>query len=153
MSGLNQNSTKGVILARTDILDIVRHFKDAEEGRRFTPALGLSALHDAVNTAFAHTDLEDSQRENVNLFINALQDLYETVSEQDQEAEAFVVEREDLRDITENLHCLRQVICIQHSELRHHDISTALLWAKTALRRLAERGWNAGLFPRGAVMS
>ncbi|MBX2835153.1 MAG: hypothetical protein KTR28_09310 [Micavibrio sp.] len=133
-----------VPLNHGDIWDIVYHFCPTGSRAQYTPAMGLQAFHDAVCSAFAHIDLPAKDRTRINDFINALQDLYETVAEQDQSAEAFMVEGEDLKDISANLDCLRQVICIQHAELHHHDISSALLWAKTALRRLIKNGWNAG---------
>ena len=133
-----------VFVNRDDILSIVSHFSDDQQPLGLTPAYGLSAFHDAVSGAFAHTEVHEDSRERVNDFINALQDLYESVEEQDQSADVFMVEREDLGHISANLDCLRQVICIQHVELQHHDVSSALLWAKTALRRLINNGWNIG---------
>ena len=139
------SNSEFVHLSRDDLYSIVHRFSEEHNREAYTPAQGLSAFHDAVSTAFAHVDVPDHNRESVNDFINALQDLYETVQEQDQNAPHFKVEVEDIIDISHNLHCLREVICIQHTELHHHDISSSLLWAKTALRKLVQCGWNTGL--------
>jgi hypothetical protein len=139
------SNSEFVNLSRDDLYSIVHRFSEDHNRAAYTPAEGLSAFHDAVTTAFAHVDVPAENRESVNCFINALQDLYETVDEQDQSASAFIVELEDIVDISRHMDCLRAVICIQHTELKHHDISSSLLWAKTALRKLVQSGWNVGI--------
>lgn len=139
MNSLKKLSQPTIMLSRKDLMDVVQFFCETNARDRYTPAAGLNALRDSVCTAFAHIDIPQDQKESVNIFINALQDLYETVEDQDQNAEFFKIDSEDLRDIRANINCLRQVICIQHSDLRHHDVSSALLWAKTAIKKLIDK--------------
>lgn len=137
-----QGEGRAFPLSRAHLLNITQHFAPQGVGHDFTLADGVEAFHDAVCSAFAHVDLDENERPRVNDFINALQDLYETVLEQSADAEIYYVDVEDLKDITENFDCLRRVICIQHTELQQHDVSSALLWAKTALKGLIASGWG-----------
>lgn len=120
-------------------------FKEFHKGFSFvkkcelSPAEGFLELHDAVCEAFTRVDLSDDERENVNNFINSLQNLHETLAEQESisdDADGYFVDRDDLKHVVENLRALGDAIRMHQTELAHHDVAKALLWSKTALKKV-----------------
>lgn len=100
---------------------------------------GFADLHDAVLEAFSVIDLEQAKRDEVNALINALQNITETLAEQeavDRDASGYYIEAEDLRDLVNNIGPLGEAIRIHQTGLQHHEIATALLWSKTALQKI-----------------
>lgn len=120
-------------------------FKEFHKGFSFvkkcelSPAEGFRELHDAVCEAFTRIDLPNDERENVNDFINSLQNLHETLLEQQEvlpDADGYFVESEDLEHVVKNMRSLGDAIRMHQTELHHHDVAKALLWSKTALKKL-----------------
>lgn len=104
-----------------------------------SPARGFRELHDAVCEAFSTTDLKETERESVNNLINALQNLSETLAEQDSllpGGEGYFVECDDLQNLVQNIGALGEAIRIHQTSLAHHDVAKAILWSKTALKKL-----------------
>lgn len=105
-----------------------------------SPAQGFKELHDAVCEAFSSVDCGEEERENINNFINALHNLYETLAEQEKisaDSDGYFIEREDLKETVQNMAALGEAIRIHQIQLAHHDIAKALLWSKTALKKIA----------------
>ena len=120
-------------------------FKEFHKGFSFvkkcelSPAQGFRELHDAVCEAFTRIDLPNDERQDVNDFINSLQNLYETLAEQEgvaPDADGYFVESEDLEHIVKNMRSLGDAIRMHQTELAHHDVAKALLWSKTALKKI-----------------
>ena len=120
-------------------------FKEFHKGFSFvkkhelSPAEGFHELHDAVCEAFTRIDLPDEEREDVNDLINSLQNLYEGLKEQEAvmpDADGYFVESEDLEHIVTNMRGLGDAIRMHQTELHHHDVAKALLWSKTALKKI-----------------
>lgn len=120
-------------------------FKEFHKGfsfvkkRELSPAQGFRELHDAVCEAFARIDLPDDEREDVNDLINSLENLTETLAEQEQvmpDADGYFVESEDLELVVKNMRSLGDAIRMHQTELAHHDVAKALLWSKTALKKI-----------------
>ena len=120
-------------------------FKEFHKGFSFvkkcelSPAQGFKELHDAVCEAFTRIDLPNDERQDVNDFINSLQNLYETLAEQENvapDADGYFVESEDLEHIVKNMRSLGDAIRMHQTELAHHDVAKALLWSKTALKKI-----------------
>lgn len=110
------------------------------KNHELSPAEGFLELHDAVCEAFTRIDLPNDERENVNDFINSLQNLHETLAEQEAhtpEADGYFVENTDLQHVIENMRALGDAIRMHQTELAHHDVAKALLWSKTALKKVA----------------
>ena len=107
-----------------------------------SPAQGFHELHDAVCEAFTRIDLPDDERENVNELINSLQNLHETLVEQESvtpDADGYFVESEDLEHLVKNMRSIGDAIRMHQTELAHHDVANALLWSKTALKKIIAR--------------
>ena len=120
-------------------------FKEFHKGFSFvkkcelSPAEGFKELHDAICEAFTRIDLSNDERENVNDFINSLQNLYETLAEQQEitpDADGYFVEGQDLEHVVKNMRSLGDAIRMHQTELAHHDVAKALLWSKTALKKI-----------------
>lgn len=120
-------------------------FKEFHKGFSFvkkcelSPAEGFRELHDAVCEAFTRIDLPNDERENVNDFINSLQNLHETLVEQESvnaDADGYFVESQDLEHVVKNMRSLGDAIRMHQTELHHHDVAKALLWSKTALKKI-----------------
>ena len=124
-------------------------FKEFHKGfsfvkkRELSPSQGFAELHDAVCEAFTRVDLPPEERENVNNLINSLQNLHETLAEQEMamhDADGYFVDREDLQHVVANLRALGEAIRMHQTELAHHDIAKAILWSKTALKKVIAQG-------------
>lgn len=120
-------------------------FKEFHKGFSFvkkcelSPAEGFRELHDAVCEAFTRIDLPKDELENVNDFINSLQNLHETLAEQQEvtpDADGYFVESQDLEHVVRNMRSLGDAIRMHQTELHHHDVAKALLWSKTALKKI-----------------
>ena len=120
-------------------------FKEFHKGfsfvkkRELSPAQGFHELHDAVCEAFTRIDLPDNERKDVNNLINSLQNLHETLVEQESimpDADGYFVEGEDIEHVVANLRSLGDAIRMHQTELAHHDVAKALLWSKTALKKI-----------------
>ncbi len=120
-------------------------FKEFHKGFAFvrqcelSPAQGFAELHDAVCEAFTRIELPGAQRSNVNNLINSLHNLHETLAEQEAvsvDADGYFIESEDLQHVIDNLRSLGDAIRMHQTELAHHDVAKALLWSKTALKKL-----------------
>jgi hypothetical protein len=120
-------------------------FKEFHKGfsfikkRELSPAQGFHELHDAVCEAFTRIDLSDDERENINDLINSLQNMHESLAEQEavsSDADGYFVESEDLHHLVDNMRGLGDAIRMHQTELAHHDVAKALLWSKTALKKL-----------------
>ncbi len=141
-------SIKLEIMARSKSQQIMlpkELFKEFHKGFAFvkqdelSPAQGFRELHDAVCEAFTRIDLPDEERSDINDLINSLQNLYETLDDQERvmpEADGFFVESEDLEHIVANMRGLGDAIRMHQTELHHHDVAKALLWSKTALKKI-----------------
>lgn len=134
-----------VEISKIDLIEIVHGFAHYNPELSLTVKTGLEALHDAVNSALTHVDLPEEDRERINDFINALQNVYEAVREQDPKADHFTVDACDLDDIAGNVDCLGMAIRVHHLEFNHYEVSNALLWAKTSIKSLARKNWNIQL--------
>ncbi|MFK7839906.1 MAG: hypothetical protein AB8B83_06190 [Bdellovibrionales bacterium] len=107
--------------------------------QELSPAQGFKELHDAVCEAFARIDWPNEERENANDLINSLQSLYETLYEQEKvmpDADGYFVEGEDIESLVHNMRGIGDAIRMHQTELAHHDVAKAILWSKTALRRI-----------------
>lgn len=120
-------------------------FKEFHKGFSFvkhhelSPAEGFRELHDAVCEAFTRIDLTDDARKDANNLINSLQNLHETLLDQEKimpDADGYFVESQDLEHVVTNLKSLGDAIRMHQTELAHHDVAKALLWSKTALRKI-----------------
>jgi len=120
-------------------------FKEFHKGfsfvkkRELSPAQGFMELHDAVCEAFTRIDLPDEQRQDINDLINSLQNLHEGLAEQEfimPDADGYFVEGEDLENVVKNMRGLGDAIRMHQTELAHHDVAKALLWSKTALKKI-----------------
>ena len=120
-------------------------FKEFHKGFAFvkkaelSPAQGFRELHDAVCEAFARIDLPNDERDDMNDLINSLENLAEDLAEQQKvsrDADGYFVENEDLENIVKNMRGLGDAIRMHQTELHHHDVAKALLWSKTALKKL-----------------
>ncbi len=120
-------------------------FKEFHKGFSFvkkaelSPAQGFLELHDAVCEAFSRIDLPEDARGDVNNLINSLQNLHETLAEQesiDADADGYFIEREDLSHVIANMRALGDAIRMHQTELAHHDVAKAILWSKTALKKV-----------------
>ncbi|MGB0718917.1 MAG: hypothetical protein ACPGRX_00490 [Bdellovibrionales bacterium] len=138
---MGQSKTSQLMISREIFGEVHKGFKFLRH-EEVTPASGFHDLHDAVCEAFAHVDLPEDDRESVNDLINSLQNLYETLAEQESvapEADGFFIEREDLLNMVKNIGALGEAIRIHQTGLAHHDVAKALLWCKTALKKIAIR--------------
>ena len=107
---------------------------------KLSASQGFQDLHDAVVEAFSCVDLQKDERDSVNDLINCLHNLYETLAEQESQApdaKGYFIEREDLQDLVTNLGALGEAIRIHQKEL-DHDVATALLWSKSALKKIVK---------------
>lgn len=120
-------------------------FKEFHKGfsfvkkRELSPAQGFRELHDAVCEAFSRIDLPNDERQNANDLINSLESLAEGLAEQENimpDADGYFVESEDLEHVVKNMRGLGDAIRMHQTELAHHDIAKALLWSKTALKKI-----------------
>jgi len=109
------------------------------KNEELSPAQGFAELHDAVCEAFSRVDLPENARGDVNDLINSLQSLNETLAEQEavnKDADGYFIDREDLAHVINNLAALGEAIRMHQTELAHHDIAKAILWSKTALKKI-----------------
>ncbi len=105
-----------------------------------SPSQGFHDLHDAVVEAFSCVDLKVEGRESVNELINCLQNLYETLAEQESlapESSGYFIEAEDLKHLINNMDAIGEAIRI-HQTGMDQDTATAMLWAKTALKKIVK---------------
>lgn len=126
------------IMSHDVISECYKGFKFVRK-EEISPAQGFRELHDAVCEAFSTTDLPNEQRDSVNDLINALQNLSETLGEQESllpNGEGYFVECDDLRNLVQNMAALGEAIRIHQTALAHHDVAKAILWSKTALKSL-----------------
>ena len=107
-----------------------------------SPAQGFRELHDAVRSAFAHVDLQTGARNEAHDLINCLHNLYEQLAEQESinpKSQGYFIEREDLQHLVENMAALGEAIRIHQTDLKHHETATALLWSKSALKKIVAK--------------
>ena len=133
-------------MLKTDQIMLPRGlFREFHKGFSFvkneelSPAQGFAELHDAGCEAFSRVDLPNEARGDVNDLINSLQNLNETLAEQEAvngDADGYFIDREDLTYVVNNLAALGEAIRMHQTELAHHDVAKALLWSKTALKKI-----------------
>ncbi len=130
--------TKQVVIPRGLFGEFHKGFSFVKK-RDVSPAQGFHELHDAVCEAFSSIDCEEEERENINDLINALHNLYETLAEQESvapQSDGYFIERDDLQHIITNMAALGEAIRIHQTGLAHHDVAKALLWSKSALKKI-----------------
>ena len=133
-----QSKSQQIMLPRGLFKEFHKGFSFVKK-RELSPAQGFHELHDAVCEAFTRIDLPDEERENVNDLINSLQNLYEGLKELESvmpDADGYLVDSEDLEHVVKNLRALGDAIRMHQTQLHHHDIASALLWSKTALKKI-----------------
>ena len=133
--------TKHLHVSRDVIGEVHKRFSFKRKVQ-VTPAQGFQDLHDAVMEAFSTVDLEPEARDNVNDLINCLQNLHETLAEQESqtpEASGYFIESEDLKDLVNNMGALGEAIRIHQTEM-DQEVATALLWSKSALKKIVNAG-------------
>ncbi len=138
MTLMAKTKSKQIILPRELFKEFHKGFSFVKK-RELSPAQGFRELHDAVWEAFTRIDLPESDRQNINDLINSLESLAEGLEEQENimpDADGYFVEREDLKNVVKNMRGLGDAIRMHQTELAHHDVATALLWSKTALKKI-----------------
>ena len=136
---MSQTESQQIILPRGLFKEFHKGFSFLKD-HEMSPAEGFKELHDAVCEAFTRIDVpDDEEREDVNDLINSLQNLYEELKEQENvnpDADGYFVEVDDLKHVVRNLRSLGDAIRMHQTELHHHDVAKALLWSKTALKKI-----------------
>ena len=133
-----RSKSQQIILPRGLFREFHKGFSFVKK-QELSPAQGFRELHDAVCEAFTRIDLPNEEREDVNDFINSLENLAEDLREQEivsPDADGYFVEGEDLGNIVKNMRSLGDAIRMHQTELHHHDVAKALLWSKTALKKI-----------------
>jgi len=138
MKIMRKNLSQQIMLPRGLFREFHKGFSFVKN-QELSPAQGFAELHDAVCEAFTRIDLPNEDRENVNDLINSLHNLHETLSEQESitpDADGYFIESADLEAVIQNLKSLGDAIRMHQTELSHHDVAKALLWSKTALKKI-----------------
>jgi hypothetical protein len=123
-----------------EIIDEVNKGFAFKKKSELSPAQGFHDLHDAVLEAFSSVSLGIEERNCANDLINCLQSLYETLAEQESIApnsKGYFIEAEDLQNLVNNMGALGEAIRI-HQTSMDHEVATALLWSKSALKKIVK---------------
>jgi len=138
---MSRSKSQQIMLPRGLFKEFHKGFSFVKK-RELSPSQGFLELHDAVCEAFTRIDLPESERKDVNDLINSLQNLHETLAEQEAvtpDADGYFVESQDLEYVVKNIRSLGDAIRMHQTELAHHDVAKALLWSKTALKKIIAR--------------
>ena len=132
------SKTQNLVIPRELFGELHKGFKFVSK-QDISPAQGFRELHDAVCEAFSTIDCGEEERESINDLINALNNLHETLAEQESiapDSDGYFIERDDLKNLIGNMAALGEAIRIHQTGLAHHDVAKALLWSKTALKKI-----------------
>ncbi len=136
---VNFGNSKHLHVSREVIGEVHKGFSFKRKSE-VSPAQGFHDLHDAVLEAFSSVALGVEERASVNDLINCLQNLYETLAEQESQSpdsKGYFIEAEDLKSLVNNMGALGEAIRI-HQTSMDHEVATALLWSKSALKKIVK---------------